>query len=128
MDVQAPKSYEIRTYGCQMNVHDSERLAGLLEEAMGVPPRLMDGAAALVASAPGATAPVREKPASLPLFRGSGFQRARPRMPVNEQGNEEEPVVHTREPGRKSTTEDGWAPWTRTMLRWCPLRRLTRMK
>jgi tRNA-2-methylthio-N6-dimethylallyladenosine synthase len=26
-------TYEIRTYGCQMNVHDSERLAGLLEEA-----------------------------------------------------------------------------------------------
>jgi tRNA-2-methylthio-N6-dimethylallyladenosine synthase len=26
-------SYEIRTYGCQMNVHDSERLAGLLEQA-----------------------------------------------------------------------------------------------
>ncbi len=29
----APRSYDIRTYGCQMNVHDSERLAGLLEEA-----------------------------------------------------------------------------------------------
>ena len=27
------RSYEIRTYGCQMNVHDSERLAGLLENA-----------------------------------------------------------------------------------------------
>jgi tRNA-2-methylthio-N6-dimethylallyladenosine synthase len=27
------RTYEIRTYGCQMNVHDSERLAGLLEEA-----------------------------------------------------------------------------------------------
>ncbi|MGP3982780.1 tRNA (N6-isopentenyl adenosine(37)-C2)-methylthiotransferase MiaB [Streptomyces sp. KR80] len=27
------RSYEIRTYGCQMNVHDSERLAGLLEDA-----------------------------------------------------------------------------------------------
>ena len=26
-------TYEIRTYGCQMNAHDSERLAGLLEEA-----------------------------------------------------------------------------------------------
>ena len=24
---------QIRTYGCQMNVHDSERLAGLLDEA-----------------------------------------------------------------------------------------------
>ena len=29
----APRTYEIRTYGCQMNVHDSERLSGLLEEA-----------------------------------------------------------------------------------------------
>ena len=27
------RTYEIRTHGCQMNVHDSERLAGLLEEA-----------------------------------------------------------------------------------------------
>ncbi|MEO7286853.1 MAG: tRNA (N6-isopentenyl adenosine(37)-C2)-methylthiotransferase MiaB, partial [Jatrophihabitantaceae bacterium] len=29
----ARPSYAIRTYGCQMNVHDSERLAGLLEQA-----------------------------------------------------------------------------------------------
>jgi len=29
----APRTYEVRTYGCQMNVHDSERLAGLLEAA-----------------------------------------------------------------------------------------------
>src|SRR5688572_27147737 len=28
-----PRTYQIRTHGCQMNVHDSERLAGLLEEA-----------------------------------------------------------------------------------------------
>jgi tRNA-2-methylthio-N6-dimethylallyladenosine synthase len=27
------RTYEVRTFGCQMNVHDSERLAGLLEEA-----------------------------------------------------------------------------------------------
>ncbi|OEU85990.1 (dimethylallyl)adenosine tRNA methylthiotransferase [Streptomyces abyssalis] len=27
------KTYELRTFGCQMNVHDSERMAGLLEEA-----------------------------------------------------------------------------------------------
>ncbi|QGU04829.1 tRNA (N6-isopentenyl adenosine(37)-C2)-methylthiotransferase MiaB [Corynebacterium comes] len=32
--VTAPaKTYEVRTFGCQMNVHDSERLSGLLEEA-----------------------------------------------------------------------------------------------
>jgi len=29
----AARTYEVRTYGCQMNVHDSERLAGLLESA-----------------------------------------------------------------------------------------------
>ena len=27
----APRTYQVRTYGCQMNVHDSERIAGLLE-------------------------------------------------------------------------------------------------
>ena len=27
------KTYQVRTYGCQMNVHDSERLCGLLESA-----------------------------------------------------------------------------------------------
>ncbi|MEE1621972.1 tRNA (N6-isopentenyl adenosine(37)-C2)-methylthiotransferase MiaB [Zafaria sp. Z1313] len=27
------RTYEVRTFGCQMNVHDSERLAGLLEGA-----------------------------------------------------------------------------------------------
>jgi tRNA-2-methylthio-N6-dimethylallyladenosine synthase len=29
---QAPKTYFIRTFGCQMNDHDSERIAGLLEQ------------------------------------------------------------------------------------------------
>ncbi|GAB3925629.1 hypothetical protein GCM10027613_38810 [Microlunatus endophyticus] len=34
VDIQADaRTYQIRTHGCQMNVHDSERLAGLLEEA-----------------------------------------------------------------------------------------------
>ena len=28
-----PRTYEVKTHGCQMNVHDSERLAGLLEDA-----------------------------------------------------------------------------------------------
>ncbi|SDE40025.1 tRNA (N6-isopentenyl adenosine(37)-C2)-methylthiotransferase MiaB [Auraticoccus monumenti] len=27
------RSYQVRTYGCQMNVHDSERISGLLEAA-----------------------------------------------------------------------------------------------
>jgi tRNA-2-methylthio-N6-dimethylallyladenosine synthase len=29
----ANRTYQIRTYGCQMNAHDSERLAGVLDEA-----------------------------------------------------------------------------------------------
>ncbi|MGY1624922.1 tRNA (N6-isopentenyl adenosine(37)-C2)-methylthiotransferase MiaB [Geodermatophilus sp. SYSU D00965] len=29
----AARTYRVRTYGCQMNVHDSERLSGLLEAA-----------------------------------------------------------------------------------------------
>jgi tRNA-2-methylthio-N6-dimethylallyladenosine synthase len=28
-----PRTYEVKTHGCQMNVHDSERLSGLLEDA-----------------------------------------------------------------------------------------------
>ncbi|GII89911.1 tRNA (N6-isopentenyl adenosine(37)-C2)-methylthiotransferase MiaB [Sinosporangium siamense] len=38
------RTYEVRTYGCQMNVHDSERLSGLLEDAGYV--RAPEGAAA----------------------------------------------------------------------------------
>ena len=30
---RAVRTYQVRTYGCQMNVHDSERLAGLLDAA-----------------------------------------------------------------------------------------------
>jgi tRNA-2-methylthio-N6-dimethylallyladenosine synthase len=35
--LQTPRTYEVRTYGCQMNVHDSERLSGSLEAAGYVP-------------------------------------------------------------------------------------------
>ncbi len=43
------KTYEVRTYGCQMNVHDSERLSGLLEAAGYVPaPKDADGADVVV--------------------------------------------------------------------------------
>ena len=31
--MSAVRTYEVRTHGCQMNVHDSERLSGLLEDA-----------------------------------------------------------------------------------------------
>ena len=33
MNPAPARTYEVRTHGCQMNVHDSERLTGLLEEA-----------------------------------------------------------------------------------------------
>ena len=33
LDREARRTYEVRTYGCQMNVHDSERLSGSLEAA-----------------------------------------------------------------------------------------------
>lgn len=33
------RTYSVETYGCQMNVHDSERIAGLLDEAGYVPVR-----------------------------------------------------------------------------------------
>lgn len=32
-DQAGGRTYQVRTYGCQMNVHDSERLAGLLDAA-----------------------------------------------------------------------------------------------
>jgi tRNA-2-methylthio-N6-dimethylallyladenosine synthase len=37
MTTTTQRSYEVRTFGCQMNVHDSERLSGLLEGAGYVP-------------------------------------------------------------------------------------------
>lgn len=37
MDAATRRTYEVRTYGCQMNVHDSERMAGTLESAGMVP-------------------------------------------------------------------------------------------
>src|SRR5699024_9985703 len=36
-ELATPRSYEIRTFGCQMNVHDSERISGLLESNGYVP-------------------------------------------------------------------------------------------
>ena len=39
------RTYAVETFGCQMNVHDSERLAGLLQQA-GYEPGAVDEAAA----------------------------------------------------------------------------------
>ena len=43
-ELTATRTYEVRTYGCQMNVHDSERLGGSLEAAGYV--KALDGARA----------------------------------------------------------------------------------
>jgi len=46
----APRTYLVRTLGCQMNVHDSEHMAGLLEQAGYLrAPRSADGSEASVA-------------------------------------------------------------------------------
>ncbi len=37
LDTGIARTYEVRTYGCQMNVHDSERLSGLLEDSGLIP-------------------------------------------------------------------------------------------
>ncbi|MDN5594578.1 MAG: tRNA (N6-isopentenyl adenosine(37)-C2)-methylthiotransferase MiaB [Brevibacterium aurantiacum] len=44
----SPRSYEVKTYGCQMNVHDSERLSGLLDDAGYVPADTDDQADVIV--------------------------------------------------------------------------------
>ena len=37
LDSEQPRTYQVRTYGCQMNVHDSERISGVLDAAGYVP-------------------------------------------------------------------------------------------
>jgi tRNA-2-methylthio-N6-dimethylallyladenosine synthase len=46
-DQQPVRTYEVRTFGCQMNVHDSERLSGMLDAA-GYQPAPAGAAADLV--------------------------------------------------------------------------------
>jgi tRNA-2-methylthio-N6-dimethylallyladenosine synthase len=41
---ETARTYDVRTYGCQMNVHDSERIRGLLDEAGYVPAQPGGGA------------------------------------------------------------------------------------
>ncbi|HET7523049.1 MAG TPA: MiaB/RimO family radical SAM methylthiotransferase, partial [Acidimicrobiales bacterium] len=47
-DQEQPRRYLIRTFGCQMNEHDSERIAGLLETDGMVPARGLDDADVVV--------------------------------------------------------------------------------
>ena len=45
---EGARTYEVRTFGCQMNVHDSERLAGVLEAAGYEPVAVGQGADVVV--------------------------------------------------------------------------------
>ncbi|TNC16699.1 tRNA (N6-isopentenyl adenosine(37)-C2)-methylthiotransferase MiaB [Georgenia sp. 311] len=82
----APRTYAVRTMGCQMNVHDSERLAGMLEDAGYVPADpasdpLVTGADVVVIN----TCSVRENAATR-LFGNLGqlaaVKRGRPGMQI----------------------------------------------
>nr|WP_281372509.1 tRNA (N6-isopentenyl adenosine(37)-C2)-methylthiotransferase MiaB [Prauserella isguenensis] len=66
------RSYSIRTFGCQMNVHDSERLAGQLEDAGYVAAAEGDAADVVVLN----TCAVREN-ADNKLYGNLGHLRAR---------------------------------------------------
>lgn len=41
MNTKLPRTYHVRTLGCQMNEHDSERMAGLLDQAGLIPVKLV---------------------------------------------------------------------------------------
>src|SRR6201989_200388 len=75
------RTYEVRTYGCQMNVHDSERLSGLLEAAGYVRPGDGDDADVVVLN----TCAVREN-ADNKLYGNLGHlaprKAARPGMQI----------------------------------------------
>ncbi|WP_336991270.1 tRNA (N6-isopentenyl adenosine(37)-C2)-methylthiotransferase MiaB [Leucobacter sp. VD1] len=64
----SPRSYTVRTLGCQMNVHDSERLSGSLEAAGYVAAEDADGADVIVIN----TCAVRENAANK-LYGNLGY-------------------------------------------------------
>ena len=75
------RTYDVRTYGCQMNAHDSERISGLLEQAGYVPAEAGHGADVVVFN----TCAVREN-ADNRLYGNLGHLRpvkdARPGMQI----------------------------------------------
>lgn len=79
--VATPKTFSIRTFGCQMNEHDSERLAGLMV-AEGLVPAATDGEADVVVFN---TCTIREN-ADLKLYSALGHLKAlkeqRPEMQI----------------------------------------------
>jgi tRNA-2-methylthio-N6-dimethylallyladenosine synthase len=81
MSIAPARTYEVRTHGCQMNVHDSERLTGLLEDAGYVAAPAGDGADVVVFN----TCAVREN-ADNKLYGNLGqlasVKKARPGMQI----------------------------------------------
>jgi tRNA-2-methylthio-N6-dimethylallyladenosine synthase len=79
--MDGPKTFAIRTFGCQMNVHDSERLAGLLV-ADGMAPAADDAEADVIVLN---TCTIREN-ADLRLYSALGqlkaMKEARPGMQI----------------------------------------------
>ena len=67
-----PPTYSIETFGCQMNVHDAERLAGVLERAGYAPASSDAGADLLVIN----TCSVRERAAEKLFARLDRFRHA----------------------------------------------------
>ncbi|NND02890.1 MAG: tRNA (N6-isopentenyl adenosine(37)-C2)-methylthiotransferase MiaB, partial [Acidimicrobiia bacterium] len=65
------KSYFVRTYGCQMNVHDSERISGLLESDGMVPAATAESADVVILN----TCTIREN-ADMALYGYLGSLKA----------------------------------------------------
>jgi tRNA-2-methylthio-N6-dimethylallyladenosine synthase len=79
------RTYVVRTLGCQMNVHDSEHMAGMLEQAGFVPAAPEDAAAESADVIVINTCAVRENAADKlygNLGRLAGAKRARPGMQI----------------------------------------------
>ena len=100
MDVSGDRRYFIRTFGCQMNEHDSERVAGLLEADGLLPAGAPEDADVVVVN----TCCIREK-ADQKLYaylgRLKGFKRARPDMQIAVGGclaQKDQDLVRTRAP------------------------------
>ena len=85
LDAPRPRTYLVRTLGCQMNVHDSEHMAGLLEEMGLVPAAPEDVAADRADVVVINTCAVRENAAERlygNLGRLAGIKRERPGMQI----------------------------------------------
>ncbi|MDP8228843.1 MAG: hypothetical protein P9M15_05260, partial [Candidatus Electryoneaceae bacterium] len=71
--------FYLKTYGCQMNVHDSERMTGMMEETGLIPTNDSDDADVVVIN----TCAVREKPERklfAELGRWKKFKRDNPNL------------------------------------------------